>query len=63
MEARARYVKLYQSDGGKKFLDELPEDLIKMIYDYINPIQWAVKFSKQESDVKEVKDLLQELKW
>jgi len=54
---------LYQSDGGKKFLEELPEDLIKMIYDYINPIQWAVKFSKQESDVKEVKDLLQELKW
>lgn len=54
---------LYQSDGGKKFLDELPEDLIKLIYEYINPIQWAIKFSKQENDVKEVNDLLKELKW
>lgn len=54
---------LYQSDSGKKFLDELSEDLVKMIYDYINPVQWAVKFSKLESDVEEVKSLLQELKW
>lgn len=54
---------LYQSDSGKKFLDELSEDLVKIIYDYINPVQWAVKFSKLESDVEEVKSLLQELKW
>lgn len=54
---------LYQSDSGKKFLDELSEDLVKMIYDYINPVQWAVKFSKLENDVEEVKSLLQELKW
>lgn len=54
---------LYQSDSGKKFLDELSEDLVKIIYDYINPVQWAVKFSKLESDVEEVKSILQELKW
>jgi len=54
---------LYHSEGGKKFLDELPEDLIKMIYDYINPVQWAIKFSKLEKDVQEVGSLLQELKW
>jgi hypothetical protein len=54
---------MYHSEGGKKFLDELPEDLIKMIYDYINPVQWAIKFSKLEKDVQEVGSLLQELKW
>jgi hypothetical protein len=54
---------LYQSESGKKFLDELSEDLIKMIYDYINPVQWAIKFSKLENEVTEVKTLLQELKW
>ena len=54
---------LYQSDSGKKFLDELPEDLVKMIYDYINPVQWAIKFSKLEKEVQEVKSLLSELKW
>lgn len=54
---------LYQSDSGKKFLDELPEDLIKMIYEYINPVQWAIKFSKMTKEVEEVKNLLIELKW
>lgn len=54
---------LYQSESGKKFLDELPEDLVKMIYDYINPVQWAIKFSKLEKEVEEVKSLLAELKW
>lgn len=54
---------LYQSESGKKFLDDLSEDLVKLIYDYINPVQWAIKFSKLEKEVEEVKSLLNELKW
>lgn len=54
---------LYHSESGTKFLDTLAEDLVKLIYDYINPVQWAVKFSKQEEEVIEVKNLLSELKW
>jgi len=54
---------LYQSESGTKFLDDIQEDLIKFIYDYINPVQWAIKFSKETDKVSEVKSLLNELKW
>jgi hypothetical protein len=54
---------LYQSESGVKLLDTLPEDLIKMVYDYINPVQWAIKFSKEHDHAAEVKSLLNELKW
>jgi hypothetical protein len=54
---------LYQSESGIKFLDTLPEDLIKIVYEYINPVQWAIKFSKETDRVSEVKSLLNELKW
>jgi hypothetical protein len=54
---------LYQSESGTKFLDDIQEDLIKIIYDYINPVQWAIKFSKETDKVDEVKSLLKELKW
>jgi hypothetical protein len=54
---------LYHSESGTKFLDDIQEDLIKFIYDYINPVQWAIKFSKEQDNVSEVKSLLKELKW
>jgi hypothetical protein len=54
---------LYHSESGTKFLDDIQEDLIKFIYDYINPVQWAIKFSKEQDNVGEVKSLLKELKW
>ncbi len=54
---------LYQSESGMKFLDELNDDLVKIVYDYINPVQWAIKFKKEQDNVTEVKALLQELKW
>ena len=54
---------LYQSDSGVKLLDELSEDLIKMIYDYINPVQWAIKFSKDTENVELIKQVLTLAKW
>jgi len=54
---------LYHSESGMKFLDELNDDLVKIVYDYINPVQWAIKFKKEQDNVTEVKALLQELKW
>jgi hypothetical protein len=49
---------LYQSDSGKKFLDGLDETQVKIIIDYINPEQWAIKFKRFSDKVKEVKELL-----
>jgi len=54
---------LYQSQSGVKLLDTLGEEQIKMIYDYINPVQWAIKFSKEQAKATEVNQLMNELKW
>jgi hypothetical protein len=49
---------LYQSDSGVQFLDTLNETQVKMVLDYINPEQWAIKFKREPENVKQVKELL-----
>lgn len=51
---------LYHSDSGSRFLDTLNPDHVKIIIDYINPEQWALKFKKNPDDVNRVKQLLRE---
>jgi hypothetical protein len=54
---------LYQSQSGVKMLDELTPDQVRMIYDYINPVEWAAKFSKDNENVELVKQVLDLAKW
>jgi len=49
---------LYHSDSGTRFLDTLNPDQVKIIIDYINPEQWALKFHKDPEKVKQVKEIL-----
>lgn len=49
---------LYQSDSGTRFLDTLNPDHVRIIIDYINPEQWALKFKREPDVTKQVKDLL-----
>ena len=49
---------LYQSDSGMKFLDNLTQDKVSIIIDYINPEQWALKFKKNPDDARQVKEIL-----
>ena len=49
---------LYQSESGIKFLEDLDESQQKMILDYINPEQWAIKFRRNADTVSQVKELL-----
>ena len=49
---------LYQSVSGVDFLSNLDESQQKMIIDYINPEQWAIKFSRNNEMVTQVKELL-----
>lgn len=51
---------LYHSDSGNRFLDTLNPEHVKIIIDYINPEQWALKFNKNPDDVNRVKELLRE---
>jgi lipid A disaccharide synthetase len=49
---------LYHSESGIKMIEDLDESQQKMIIDYINPEQWAIKFKRSASTVTQVKDLL-----
>jgi hypothetical protein len=49
---------LYMSESGVKFLSDLSADRVKMIGDYINMEQWAIKFKREPEVVKQVKELL-----
>jgi len=50
---------LYQSKSGVSFLESLDETQQKMILDYINPEQWAIKFIRNKDELPNVKQLLQ----
>jgi hypothetical protein len=49
---------LYHSNSGTQFLDTLNPDHVKMILDYINPEQWAIKFKRDPESVRNVKEIL-----
>jgi hypothetical protein len=49
---------LYQSKSGIEFIESLDITQQKMILEYINPEQWAIKFTKNKNIIKEVKELL-----
>ena len=51
---------LYQSVSGRQFLDKLDEGQVKLILDYINPEQWALRFKKYPEVVETIKTLLTE---
>jgi hypothetical protein len=49
---------LFQSESGLKFVENLDRTQQKMILDYINPEQWAIKFKKHKHIIPEIKELL-----
>jgi hypothetical protein len=49
---------LFQSNSGVNFLDTLTQDHVRIIFDYINPEQWALKFYREPENVREIKEIL-----
>jgi hypothetical protein len=49
---------LYHSISGLEFIENLDITQQKMILDYINPEQWAIKFKRSNNIINEVKELL-----
>lgn len=49
---------LYHSESGLQFIESLDSTQQKMILEYINPEQWAIKFQKHKNLIPEVKELL-----
>jgi hypothetical protein len=50
---------LYCSDSGTQFLANLNEDHVRIVIDYINPQQWALKFNRDENLKQQIRDTLQ----
>lgn len=51
---------LYCSDSGVQFLETLNPDQVKIVTDYINPEQWALKFHREPDIKQRIKDTLRE---
>ena len=51
---------LYQSDSGVQFLSTLNGDCVKIVVDYINPEQWAIKFKRDPEIAATAKGLLKQ---
>lgn len=49
---------LYHSGSGKEFLSTLDEMQVKLVIDYIQPEQWAIKFRRDPAIVPQVQELL-----
>jgi hypothetical protein len=49
---------LYQSTSGIEFLSGMDSTQEKMIFEYINPEQWALRFKRHAEVINEIKDLL-----
>lgn len=49
---------LFHSNSGLEFISKLDSTQEKMIIEYINPEQWAIKFNKHKNMISEVKELL-----
>ena len=52
---------LYHSDGGINFLGSLNSDQTNVVFEYINPEQWNIKFKRETGLVTEVKNLLKKI--
>ena len=51
---------LYQSDSGTQFLDTLNEGQVRLVMDYIDPEQWAIKFKRDTELTKRISSTLKE---
>jgi hypothetical protein len=49
---------LFHSKSGLELMDRLDPTQIKMIFDYIDPEKWALKFHREPENVRTVKEIL-----
>lgn len=49
---------LYCSDSGVRLLETLNETQVKIVSDYINPEQWALKFHREPELKQQIRDTL-----
>jgi hypothetical protein len=51
---------LFNSESGRYFLSTLNTGQMQMVFEYINPDIWNIKFMRDKENVKDVQTLLQQ---
>jgi hypothetical protein len=54
---------VYNCESGQKFLDEMNQDQIKIVWPWIDPEFWQKKFQDYPADHEYVKDMLMKAGW
>ena len=54
---------VYHCESGQKFLDEMNQDQIKIVWPWIDPEFWQKKFHDYLADQEYVKDMLKKAGW
>lgn len=49
---------LFQSQSGREFMDRLDKSHIQMIFDYVDPEKWALKFHRDKENVLIAQEIL-----
>jgi hypothetical protein len=52
---------LYQSTTGLEFLSKLNSDQTSLIFEYIDPEKWNIKFKREQEKVNEVKSVVEKI--
>lgn len=52
---------LYNCSAGIKFLEKINEHQRAIIFDYIDPEKWSIKFLRDQESVKQARDLLKDI--
>lgn len=52
---------LYKSKEGVNFLESLNDDQRHLIFEYIDPEKWKIKFMRDPENVKQIEQLLKEI--
>ena len=52
---------LYRSKSGVEFLTNLNQDQQGIIFEYIDPERWAIKFKREADSVKQIEEIINEI--
>lgn len=52
---------LYNSTHGRAFIENLNQDQIKLIFDYINPDVWGLKLYREKDTVESIKRIIEQM--
>ena len=54
---------IFNCDSGHEFLENLSQEQLEMVYDFIDPERWTKKLKDYPGDTEYVKEMLKQAGW